>query len=113
MVRKFCSTLELGEKVIHCNYSDSYQIYRFEQENGWIDAHTPIISNDGTRLLTLQPVKQANDTLYTHIVEISTSGTGSKQMTAVTSGMMSVGSILGWDETKNKMCALYSNQFPN
>ncbi|CAL8124013.1 unnamed protein product [Orchesella dallaii] len=93
-----------------CNAASNacLQIHSYEQENGWIDINTPKVSADGTEFIFIEPTQpQSDDRTYKHIVSLKSDGS----LRPLTSGRLSVDSILGWD-TDNSMI-YFSGSFGN
>lgn len=74
-------------------------IHTYKLSHGWVDMNTPKVSQDGQRFIFIQSQDQGNGESYKHIVMF----TAEKTSKPITSGKLSIGSILGWDEANKKM----------
>ncbi|CAL8095347.1 unnamed protein product [Orchesella dallaii] len=92
-----------------CNADDNQcrKIHTYKPENGWVDINTPKKSSDGSEFIFIRSQPQDNGKSYKHIVKFNTKG----ESTVITSGSLSVDSILGWDSSNNTI--YFSGSFWN
>ncbi|ODN01619.1 Venom dipeptidyl peptidase 4 [Orchesella cincta] len=85
------------------------QIHNYDPPSGWVDMNVPKVSGDGTSFIFVRATgPQSDDSRsYKHIVLLNSDGTWKE----VTSGRLSVDSILGWD-TENHV-VYFSGSFWN